>query len=95
MANQGKDFSFKASLLNVITCSRNCLFYVLWLHVLSQCSEESCSPAPRLCGWGELFFIIKSPKLIYLLFFGALVIAVLWIPSERLRAPAVYGQVEH
>lgn len=62
------------------------------------CPSVLRSPAvlPLVCvGGGSYFFIIKSPKLIYLLFFGALVIAVLWIPSERLRALAVYGQVEH
>lgn len=49
-----------------------------------------------LRGCGGYYFIIKKPKLIYLLFCGALVvIAVLWIPWEGLRAAAAYGQVEH
>lgn len=47
-------------------------------------------------GGGFYFFIIKNPKLIYLLFCRALVvIAVLWISWEGLGAAAAYGQVEH
>lgn len=91
MADQGKDFPFKASLLSVITCSPNCL-YVLWLHVLSLFWE----PCPSGCMAGGVFFIIKTPKLIYFLFCGALVvIAELWIPWEGPGAAAVYRQVEH
>lgn len=49
-----------------------------------------------LRGWGGYYFTVKNPKLIYLLFCGALVvIAVLWIPWEGLGAAAAYGQVEH
>lgn len=49
-----------------------------------------------LRGCGGVFFIIKTPKLLYLLFCGALVvIAVLWIPWEGPGAAAAYSTVEH
>lgn len=82
MANQGKDFPFKAGFLSGFTCSE----------------PPFCAVAARvgsaLRGWGLLFYckITQTPLLVVC---GALVVvAVLWIPQEGLGAAAAYGQVE-
>lgn len=74
------------------------------IHVFQKVPFLCAVPARVVCaalplalhGWGGYYFIIKNPRLIYLLFCEALVVtAVLWITWEGLEAAAAYGQVEH